>query len=248
MAEPAPHDLPYTAPITFLYEDASLAVIDKPPGHTVVPRAGEPASSALSAQVASALGQRVWVVHRLDRETSGVLVFARTATAHRALSMAFESRAVQKTYLALVAGALSAPAGRIEVALHDARRGKSRPAAPGEPGAREACTDYRVMSTWHHGPAAVSLVEARPATGRHHQIRVHLRSIGHPILGDAVYARRGPAWRATLPVPRLALHASTLDLPHPVNGRRLVVDAPLARDLVALVDWLDAGWRRETPS
>lgn len=235
-------------PVTFLYSDAELVVVHKAAGETVVPAASAPPAGCLQARVATALGQRAWVVHRLDRETSGVVAFALTAAAHRALSMAFEQRAVHKTYRAIVTGVPAPPHGAIDVALHAARRGKTRPAAAGEAGAREARTRYQVERTWRRDDAAVALVRLHPETGRHHQVRVHLRAIGHPILGDDVYGRGGPAWRAALPVPRLALHAAALDLPHPSGDRRVVVEAPLAEDLRGLVAWLDAGWLGEGES
>lgn len=235
-------------PVTFLYSDAELVVVQKAAGETVVPALPAPPASCLQARVASALGQRVWTVHRLDRDTSGVVAFALTAAAHRALSLAFERRTVHKTYRAIVAGVPAPPEGAIDVPLHDARRGKTRPAAAGEPGAREARTSYHVERTWRRDDAAVAQLRLHPETGRHHQVRVHLRAIGHPILGDDVYGRGGPAWRADLPVPRLALHASAIDLPHPSGDRRVIVEAPLASDLQAFVAWLDAGWPGEDAS
>lgn len=244
MTRPAPA-LGSLSSVTFLYSDADLVVVDKAAGETVVPALPGPPSTCLHARVAAAVGQRVWAVHRLDRGTSGAVAFALSAAAHRALSMAFELRTVHKTYVALVSGVPSPAAGRITIALHEARKGKTRPATDGEPGARAAVTGYRVTTSWRLDEAAVSRVEAQPETGRHHQVRVHLRAIGHPILGDDVYGRSGPAWCAGLLVPRLALHAATLDLPHPSGMRRVVVEAPLPDDLRALVGRLDAAWRRE---
>lgn len=226
--------------ITFLYEDADLVVVDKPAGTTVIPAPGMPEGACLRHRVAAAVGTHVWVVHRLDRETSGVVAFARSAEAHRALSMAFESRDVGKQYVALVAGVPSPPTGRIAVPVHEARRGKSRPARAGETGARDAVTGYATTRVWRVGNAAVARVHATPETGRHHQIRVHLRSIGTPVLGDDLYGR---ANRLDLPVPRLALHAARLDVPHPATkGRRVVVDSPWPPDLATLTLWLDAQW------
>lgn len=235
-------------PVTFLYADAALVVVDKPAGQTVVPSAHASEQPCLQAQVAAAVGQRVWVVHRLDRETSGAVAFALSAEAHRALSMAFEARTVQKIYLALVAGRPEPPDGQIDVPLHDARRGKSRPAQPGERGARAATTRYHVDAVWGTAGEAIALVRAHPETGRHHQVRVHLRAIGHPILGDALYGRGARAGLSSVPVPRLALHAARLDLPHPVSGRRVVVDAPLPDDLRAVTAWIDAQSTRDAAS
>ncbi|MEZ5419759.1 MAG: RluA family pseudouridine synthase [Vicinamibacterales bacterium] len=229
-------------PVTFLYEDAVMAVVDKPAGVPVVPAPGLAAGECLRDRVAAALGTRAWVVHRLDRDTSGGVVFARTPEAHRTLSIAFEYREVRKRYVALTWGVPDPPAGVIDLALHEARKGRARPAAPGEPGARPATTGYRVTRVWRDGGRTAARVIATPETGRHHQIRVHLRAIGAPVLGDAIYGRAALGHLSGVPVPRLALHAEALDLPHPSGERRLVVEAPWPADLGALQAWLDAHW------
>ena len=124
--------------------------------------------------------------------------------------------------------------------LHSARRGKTRPARPGEPGAQAAVTDYATRKQWPLGEGFVSLVEARPQTGRHHQLRVHLRSAEAPILFDPLYGRgRMPEALAPAPCARLALHAARLEL-ETENAGRIAVTAPLAPDLEALAAWLDA--------
>ena len=233
--------------IPILLQNDQLVAVDKPPGIPVVPAPppSEPAGS-LRARLESQLGCPLWVVHRLDRDASGVVVFARTAGAHRDLCAAFESRTVQKTYLALTVGVPEPSAGEIEIPLHAARRGKSRPAGPGEAGARAAFTSYSVLSQWRNGDSAVALVEAHPRTGRHHQIRVHFRAIGTPLVGDALYGRRADtASLAEAPCQRLALHASRLVLPAPGLDARLVLEAPLAADLSATLRWLDREWTAE---
>jgi tRNA pseudouridine32 synthase/23S rRNA pseudouridine746 synthase len=228
---------PSGTPVAFLYEDADLVVVDKPAGVPVIPAPDIPPGTCLRDRVASALGGRVWVVHRLDRDTSGVAVFARSAVAHRALSMAFEGRDVGKQYVALVAGTPSPPHASIAIPLHEARRGKTRPARPDEPGAREAETAYEVTQAWVSGTWTVARVVATPTTGRHHQIRVHLKAIGTPILGDRHY---GPATALDLPVPRLALHAARIDVPHPATPkRRVAAESPWPADLAALTTWLE---------
>lgn len=239
MAEVSPAEA--GSAVTFLYEDADLVVVDKPPGVTVVPALENPVAACLRDRVAAALGARVWPVHRLDRDTSGVVAFARTAEAHRALSMAFEARRVHKRYRALVAGVPVPASGSIDLALHEARRGKARPARPGEPGAKAASTSYVVTRHWSgDGTVAVSWVDVTPHTGRHHQIRVHLRAVGTPVLGDATYGRSAAV---ALEVPRLALHATTLDVPHPARpDRRVVATSPWPDDLAALTRWLDSHW------
>jgi RluA family pseudouridine synthase len=235
-------------PIAFLYEDDALVVVDKPAGIPVVAAPGWPAEACIQGRAAAAVGSRLWVVHRLDRDTSGVLAFARTAAAHRALSQAFERREVAKMYRALVAGIPVPPDGAIELPLHEARKGKTRPAMPGEAGAKAAHTSYHVLRAWRHDAVAVSLVEARPATGRHHQIRVHLRAIGAPVLADPVYGRGMQPLPDDHRCPRLALHAGALDLPHPDGTRRVAVAAAWPPDLAAVTGWLDAGWQVETPA
>lgn len=234
-----------TGAVTFLYEDAVMAAVDKPAGVPVVPAPDLPAAACLRDRVASALGTRVWVVHRLDRETSGVVVFARTAAAHRALSMAFEHRTVEKRYAALVAAVPDPRAGVVDLALHEARKAKARPAAPGEAGARAATTRYATTRIWRDGARAIARVTAWPETGRHHQIRVHFRALGAPLLGDAVYGRAASRAMADVPVPRLALHAARLDVPHPAGTARVVVEAPWPADLAALTAWLDTCWTPE---
>ena len=210
----------------------------KPPGQAVIAARGEPASACLQKQVESHLHRRIWVVHRIDRDASGVVVFALNAEAHRELSLSFEHRHVVKTYMAFVSGRVEPPSGRIEVPLHAARRGKARPAVPGEPGALPSVTEYATRKTWSR--PLVSLLEVHPLTGRHHQIRVHLRSLGAPILFDPLYGRGlMPDGLAGAPCVRLALHAREIDLPAPRGGRRLVLDAPLTADLAGLAGWLD---------
>jgi RluA family pseudouridine synthase len=219
-----------------LFEDAELIAVAKPAGVPVIPARGEPPEACLQHQVGAARGERLWVVHRIDRDTSGVVVFARTAEAHRMLNTAFETRQVKKEYLAWAAGALEGVT-RIDVALHEARKGKTRPAEPGEPGAKHAVTELAVETRWRKDDAVISRVRCRPITGRHHQLRVHLRWAGAPILHDPLYGKdtlRGPL--AAAPCPRLALHAAELTVP---GGRHFV--APLPDDLVALERWLDVG-------
>lgn len=225
--------------IQILHTDDHIVAVSKPAGITVIPTPDAPRDACLRAIVERQLGAPLWVVHRLDRDTSGAVVFARSAEAHRELSHAFEQRRVQKTYLAFTAGVPEPPDGRIDAALHAARRGKTRPAHPGEPGSQSAATGYVVRLRWEFEGTRVALVEARPDTGRHHQVRVHLRSIGTPILFDVVY---GKATRKDVfeeaPCDRLALHASRLLVPRP-DGSPTTIDAPLPADLTALLQWLD---------
>ncbi len=230
-----------------LHQDHDLVAVAKLPGEPVIPARGEPVSACLQKRLERELGRRLFVVHRIDRDASGVVVFALNADAHRAVSLAFEHRQVTKSYVAFVAGSLDPARGRIDTPLHGARKGKTRPARPGEPGAQPATTEYATRRRWLLGAATVSLVEAHPVTGRHHQIRVHLRSAGAPILFDPLYGRGlVPEALAGVPCERLALHARRIDLPSPRGGGRVIVEAPLAPDLAALEEWLDASGQGHT--
>ena len=217
-----------------LYEDAALIAVAKPAGVPVIPGRVAGGPEALRHQLERHRGEPLWVVHRIDQDTSGVVVFARTADAHRALCGAFEHRVVKKTYLAFAYGDL--PGERtVDLALHEARRGKARPAADGEPGGKAATTSLAAVARWRVGDGVVTLVEARPITGRHHQIRVHLRALEAPIVADPLYGKRTlrGAFDGAPPL-RLALHAARLELPD-----RPPIVAPLPDDLIALRAWLD---------
>jgi tRNA pseudouridine32 synthase/23S rRNA pseudouridine746 synthase len=183
------------------------------------------------------------VVHRLDRGTSGVLLFARTADAHRALNMAFDAGAPEKRYLAIVRGAPPDEV-RVDVALTRGRKGRMRPARPGEPDAKPSATRFRLLEAWPApglgGPYA--LLEALPETGRTHQIRVHLMVLGTPLALDPDYGEEGPlrtregaVWLARTP-----LHAERLTVAHPADGRRLELRAPLPEDLGTALETLRA--------
>jgi 23S rRNA pseudouridine1911/1915/1917 synthase len=208
-----------------LYADAELAAVDKPAGVPAQPTLTTD-SGTLPELVAALLGGPVTLVHRLDRETSGVTVFARTKAAAAALAEAFRTGAPEKTYLALTARVPSPRDGRVEAPLgkDPARAGLRRVDPRGE----AAATVYRTL---RDGPGA-ALVEAAPETGRTHQIRVHLAHLGAPLLGDARYG--GPRRVGEVAVPRVMLHARRLALAHPATGARLVLEAPLPEDFLAV--------------
>jgi RluA family pseudouridine synthase len=236
MADPLP-------PLRLLHDEDDLVAVNKPAGEPVIAERGGPPESCLRRRLERQLGRRLWVVHRIDRDASGLVVFAGSAAAHRAASLAFEHRQVEKTYVALAGGELEKEHGTIDVALHSARKGKTRPARPDEPGCREATTEYAVEKSWRRKDAVISLVEVRPRTGRHHQIRVHLRSMGAPLLFDPLYGRGlMPPDLDGAPCGRLALHARRLELPTPKGDERLVLEALLATDLQELHAWLDRHW------
>jgi 23S rRNA pseudouridine1911/1915/1917 synthase len=240
--EPEPGDL------TVLYEDRHLIVLDKPAGLTVHPGTGRPTGTLahrLMARYPELAGiggpGRPGIVHRLDHGTSGAMVVARTPEAYQKLARAFASRAVGKTYVAVVYGAPAASEGRIEapIARHPARR---REMAVVE-GGRPALTLWRRLAA----ASGVSLLALDLATGRTHQIRVHLKSIGHPLVGDAVYGEarwKGLAARLHGPLrafPRPALHAWRLAFEHPADGRPLAFTAAVPEDLRKL--WEDVAGR-----
>ena len=233
-----------TPPLPVLFADERIVVVNKLAGLPTVPAPDGSRDACARAVVERQLGAAVWVVHRLDRETSGVLLFARTAAAHRSLCLAFEERRVRKTYVAFTRGVPSPREGRIATPLHPARRGKVRPARPGEAGALHAVTRYTVRQRWARGGETVAMIETHPETGRHHQIRAHLRSINTPILCDRLYgARSSGAAIGGAPLARLALHASRLVVPEQDGtDPARAFEAPVAADLTALRHWLDAEW------
>lgn len=226
-------------PLAILHEDEHLVAIDKPAGMVVHPAIGHARGTlvnALLGRYGDAPGGEPWrpgIVHRLDQDTSGVIVVARTPAALVALQAAFKERAAQKRYLALAAGAPRADwlehAGWIGRHPHDFR--KRAVLAEGSGGAKEAYTSFVVR---HRGDGYVA-VEARPRTGRTHQIRVHLAALGHPVLADPTYGRsdRWPLHAADgdpRALRRHGLHAWALRIPHPAGGE-LTLRAPIPEDL-----------------
>jgi 23S rRNA pseudouridine1911/1915/1917 synthase len=209
-------------PLEILFEDDVVAVLNKPAGMVVHPGAGHRGGTLVSGllhhfgKLSHAGGvDRPGIIHRLDKETSGCLVVAKTDAAHRALATQFASREVLKIYLALVAGSPRFRAGVVNapIARDPVHRKKMKVSPTGR--GREAITEYRVIAT----AEGKSLVECRPRTGRTHQIRVHLKHLGHPVLGDPLYGRRGS-------FARHMLHAWKLQFRHPRSGERLTFEAP----------------------
>lgn len=219
-------------PLTLLADNPRWIAVDKPPGIAAIPARDEAPEESLRHRLQQQLGVPLWVVHRIDRETSGVMIYARDAEAHRALNLAFQRGQVAKTYLAWTAGVPDPASGQIGVPMHAARKGKMRPAQPGEPGAIPARTDYAVEHTWPHAGAAIARVRCHPRTGRQHQIRVHLRAIGCPILRDGYYglATFKPPYDG-LPLQRLALHAAAIELPRVLEQPAQRVEAAVPADL-----------------
>jgi len=240
--EQSPELVPEAIPLTIVYEDSFLLVVDKPAGLVVHPAPGHPGGTLVNAllahcpELASSGDRRPGIVHRLDRDTSGLILVAKSEKVRRALQRQFQDRQVHKAYLALLEGLLQPSMGRIEAPLGRDPHHRQRMAVM--PGGREAVTKYQVLELFTHpvGPVAgdYTLVEAEPLTGRTHQIRVHFASIGHPVVGDPVYGRR----KRRLPVPRQFLHAHLLGFDHPVTSEHLELEAPLPADLAALLELL----------
>ena len=217
------------------HEDSGLLAFNKPSGLAVQTRNPDDRTlDRLMAAFARSNGKRPRLVHRLDAQTSGVIVAAKTKPAAAALSEAFAERLVSKTYYAMVTGSPLAE-GETEfsmsLARHIARPGLElmRAARPGDQNSQAAVTRWRVLAT----NGNTHLLSVEPQTGRMHQIRVHLSLEGRPILGDPYYG--GASTLKGEPVPRLMLHAARLDLPHPTAGGRIVLNAPLPADFLAVL-------------
>ncbi len=227
------HAAPEEIPIEILYEDDDFAVINKAAGMVVHAGAGVRSGTLVNALLfhleslsAAAGAERPGIVHRLDKMTSGLILVAKNDEAHRQLATAFKARSVRKTYLALVAGrvkhdasVIDAPIGRDPVHRHRMKTCGIR--------AREALTAYRVLRRFQ----GFTLLEVSPHTGRTHQVRVHLASIGHPVVGDTLYSIASRVRGAEKLLNRTFLHALALEFPHPRTGQTVSFTAPLPPEL-----------------
>jgi 23S rRNA pseudouridine1911/1915/1917 synthase len=248
---PAPVDATPRAqsiPFPILYEDADLIVLDKPAGLVVHPAPGNLDGTLVNALLAhcgpdfTGIGaeRRPGIVHRLDKDTSGVMVVAKTQLANDALTAAFAARDLDRAYHALVWGLPQPLTGEIEGAIGRDKRDRKRMAVVSH-GGKFALTRYRTMRAWQ---TSLALLECRLATGRTHQIRVHFADNGYPIVGDPLYLRRVPAVAKTinqplrgqlLDFPRQALHAASLGFKHPRTGRPMSFEAAMPADMQALL-------------
>jgi 23S rRNA pseudouridine1911/1915/1917 synthase len=248
LAIDVPDPAPSTAesqeiPLTILHEDEDVVVIDKPPGLVVHPAAGHPDQTVVNALLfhvkdLSGIGGelRPGIVHRLDKDTSGVMLIAKHDEAHRSLTANWNTDLVKKEYLAVVYGTPSSDRGTVDAPLGRDPRDRKRMAVVA--GGRRALTDYEVAERLRYA----SVVRCRLRTGRTHQIRVHMKHLGHPIIGDPVYS--GPQWRG-IPdrklqrtierFPRQALHAARLTFAHPRSGESVTVEAPVPEDMRELI-------------
>jgi 23S rRNA pseudouridine1911/1915/1917 synthase len=219
---------PQEIPLTIVYQDRDIIVVDKPAGLTVHPAAGNPSGTLVNALLAACPDLkgingtiRPGIVHRLDKDTSGLIVVAKNDRAMRSLQHQLKEREVKKTYLALVHGVPKPAEGLIEAPI--GRHPKNRKKMAVVAGGREATTKYRVREQIAGGKYA--LLEVEPVTGRTHQIRVHMAALGHPVVGDTTYGRRSEI------VGRQFLHAHKLAFAMPVGGRVVEFESPLAGDL-----------------
>lgn len=272
--EPRPAPLkatPEGIPLDLIYEDADLAVVNKPAGMMVHAGSGQNEDARSRGTLVNALlfrfkklsstggDLRPGIVHRLDKETSGLIVVAKNDRAHAALAELFSSRQIKKTYFALVQGAVERAKGTINAPVgRDPLRRTRMTTKPNE-NARTAVSHYEVVRRLSNRFGKFTLVRVRIETGRTHQIRVHMASIGHPVVGDTLYGGAGhltdqvaaqaatskAARRKTGPerlrLGRNFLHAAQLEFPHPKTGKLLQLEAPLPAELVGFLEQLDGG-------
>ena len=231
-------------PLTIVFEDDALLVVDKPAGLVVHPAAGNLDGTMVNALLHHCAGRlsgiggvaRPGIVHRIDKDTSGLLVVAKTDPAHEFLSRQFAAHSVDRRYTAIVAGVPVPPAGRVDAALarSSANRQKMAIVAAKESGGRgkRAVTHYRTITAFK----GAAQVECRLETGRTHQIRVHMASIGHALLGDAAYGRTPGSLAFVMQgFARQALHAATLGFVHPTTQEKLAFESALPADIVDLI-------------
>jgi 23S rRNA pseudouridine1911/1915/1917 synthase len=248
-AIPEPQDIP----LNIVYEDSHLIVLDKEAGMVVHPAAGNPDGTLVNALLHHCAGslsgingvRRPGIVHRLDKDTSGLMIVAKNDQAHQALSAQLQDRSLSRMYLALVLGVPSPPKGRVETLIGRHPSNRLKMAVVNRNG-KDAITHYQNRQTFHD---TLALVECRLATGRTHQIRVHMEYLGHPLIGDPLYRAQATALKARLrkggyegeaariieTFPRQALHAAEIKFFHPESGELLSFSSPLPKDFSALL-------------
>jgi 23S rRNA pseudouridine1911/1915/1917 synthase len=243
---PAPaHNVAQDLGLVVVYEDEHLIVIDKPAGMVVHPAAGNPDGTLVNALLHHCGGSlsgiggvaRPGIVHRIDKDTSGLLVAAKTDRAHEGLAKQFAAHSIDRRYMAIVAGLPRAATGTIDANLARSDANRKKVAVVGEGRGKRAVTHWRLEQALRDS----ALVECRLETGRTHQVRVHMASIGHPLLGDPVYGRSRPGTRDVLKrlgFERQALHAARLGFIHPVDSRTLSFDSRMPDDMQELLSAL----------
>jgi len=240
--EPEPaHNVPQDIALTIAFEDEHLIVIDKPAGLVVHPAAGNLDGTLVNALLHHCAGRlsgiggvaRPGIVHRIDKDTSGLLVAAKTDVAHEGLSAQFARHSVDRAYRAIVAGIPSPGEGTVDAPVARSTANRQKMAIVGEGRGKRAVTHYRLITPLREA----ALVECRLETGRTHQVRVHMTAIGHPLLGDPVYGRARPAHRELLKrldFQRQALHAAELGFVHPVSKENLSFKSAVPSDMQEL--------------
>lgn len=250
--------------LPILFEDSSLLVIDKPPGivvnraqsvkeetveewaqhylniipPTVFVKAVVHADGSVTRDVKAEFAQRAGIVHRIDKETSGCLIIAKTPEVFEELQRQFKEREIHKTYVALVHGSLVPEAGEVRAPVGRLPWNKEHFGIV--PGGKEAVTRYKVVSSIEYRVSSkstekISFVELYPETGRTHQIRVHMKYINHPLVGDYLYAGRKTAKKDRVWAPRVMLHAKHVEFMHPVTGQKVAIDAPIPQDMNRII-------------
>lgn len=244
--EPKPaHNEAQAIDLTIAYEDEHLIVVDKPAGLVVHPAAGNLDGTMVNALLHHCAGQlsgiggvaRPGIVHRIDKDTSGLIVAAKHDRAHEGLARQFKAHSIDRRYLAIVAGRPLAGSGRVEARLGRSSADRKKMAVVGGEAGKHAITHWRLLDPLREA----ALVECRLETGRTHQVRVHMASIGHPLLGDPVYGRSKAVHRPTLETlgfRRQALHATRLGFIHPVTGHALSFDSAMPDDMQELFNRL----------
>lgn len=254
-------------PLNVVYEDAHLIVIDKPAGLVVHPAAGNPDGTLVNALLAhcgatlKGIGgeTRPGIVHRLDKDTSGLLVAAKTELAHRSLGKQFAAHVIERAYLACAWGGPRDPAGTVSTQINRSPANRQKMAVV-HSGGKHAVTHYALKRLYASGrpwpepppdwtkepyaewrrAATASLIECRLETGRTHQVRVHLAHLGHPLIGDAVYGRAKTVPGLEIPIARQALHAAVLGFQHPKTHKQMRFESAPPADYKALLNALDA--------
>ena len=243
-ARPA-HNVPQDIDLKIVHEDEHLLVVDKPAGMVVHPAAGNPDGTLVNALLYHCAGRlsgiggvaRPGIVHRIDKDTSGLLVVAKTDVAHEGLAKQFARHSIDRRYLAIVSGVPNPPAGTIDAPLARSAANRKKIAIVKDGRGKRAVTHYRMIQPL----SGAALIECRLETGRTHQVRVHMASIGHPLIGDPVYGRTRSAHRELLKklgFGRQALHAAELGFTHPVTGELLSFKSDVPPDMQELLSAL----------
>lgn len=228
-------------PLTIVFEDDHLIIVDKPAGLVVHPAAGNLDGTLVNALLHHCAGRlsgiggvaRPGIVHRIDKDTSGLLMVAKTDVAHEGLAKQFQAHSIDRRYLAAVNGVPMAPHGTVDAPLARSVHDRKKIAIVGEGRGKRAVTHWTRLATGRDS----ARIECRLETGRTHQVRVHMASIGHPLVGDPVYGRSNKAVAAiakSLNFKRQALHAATIGFIHPVTKHRLSFDSPVPKDMQEL--------------